>query len=127
MPIIFGALASWSILETSTRIWIIWTSAFLGLVAGLMPAIRDAIGLDVHVEEIALHAARFKNLQDRFRLAADTSSGKNAEELESEVRDLMELLDDARKASVTPPERCFVAARKKIKSGHYHFTVDSEK
>lgn len=126
-PIIFGAFASWSILEKPEVVWMVWLTATAGLIAGLIPAIREALNLDIHVEDISKHAAQFKHLQDRFRLAADTGSGKSIEEFETEVRDLLDRLDEARKASVTPPERCFVIAREKILKGHYDFTVDSKK
>lgn len=125
-PIVLGAIASWSILERPGAAWMAWTTAVAGLVAGLVPAIRDALNLDPHVEEIGRHAAQFKRLQDRFRLLADIGAGKAYEEIESELKELLEQLDEARKVSVTPPERCFVAARKKIKEGHYSFTVDEQ-
>ena len=34
-------------------------------------------------------------------------------------------MDEAREASITPPERCFEAARKKVGAGHYEFAADS--
>ncbi len=126
-PIVFGAVASWSILEKPEVTWMVWLTAAAGLIAGLVPAIREALNLDIHVEDISKHAAQFKHLQDRFRMAADTSSGKSIEDFETEVRDLLDRLDEARKASVTPPERCFVSAREKILNGHYDFTVDAKK
>jgi hypothetical protein len=124
VPIILGAIASWSILDRPDNPWALWVTAAAGLVAGLLPTIRDALGLDLHVEEMSRHAAQFKNLQDRFRLAADTGESKSEEAFETEVRDLLERLDEARKASMTPPERCFVKAQHKIKAGHYAFAVD---
>lgn len=126
-PIIFGSLASWSILKRPDIPWMLWLTAIAGLLAGLVPVIREALNLDIHVEEISKHAAQFKHLQDRFRLAAETGMAKSIHDFEIEVRDLLERLDDVRKASVTPPERCFVAAREKIKKGHYDFSVDNNK
>ncbi len=126
LPIILGAIASWSIFDKSIDTKVIWLTASAGLIAGLLPAIREALDLDFHVEEMSRHAAQFKNLQDRFRLAADTGEHKSEEFFEAEVRDLMERLDEARKASVTPPERCFAKATKKIKKGHYSFSIDTE-
>jgi hypothetical protein len=123
-PIIFGSIASWSILEKPDILWMVWLTASSGLFAGLIPAIREALNLDIHVDEISQHAAQFKNLQDRFRLASDTGSLKPIENFEAEIRDLIERLDEARKISITPPERCFKAARKKIKEGHYDFSID---
>lgn len=124
VPIVFASVASWSILESLEAAWALWLTAGLGLIAGFLPAVRDALSLDLHVDEIARHAAQFKNLQDRFRVAADTGAAKEPDVFEAEVRDLMERLDEARKASVTPPERCFVEAQKKIAKGDYKFSVD---
>lgn len=123
-PIVFGAIASWSVLQRPEHDWAVWIAAAAGLIAGIFPAVREALDLDLHVDEIARVASQFKNLQDRFRVAADTGPDKPKESFESEVRDLMERLDEARKASVTPPERCFRKAQEKIKAGHYSFTVD---
>ena len=124
-PIVLGAIASWSILGGATATWAIWSTAIAGLLAGVFPAVRDALGLDLHVDEIARQAAEFKSLQDRFRLVADTGAHKPGDAFETEVRDLIERLDDARKASSTPSERCFKAAREKIHAGHYSFSVDT--
>lgn len=126
-PIVFGGIASWSILDHPGHEWAIWLTAVAGLLAGIIPAIREALEIDLHVSEITRHAAQFKNLQDRFRLAADTGEHKSDDAFEIEVRDLMERLDEARKASVTPPERCFRKAQKKIDAGHYSFSVDEPK
>jgi hypothetical protein len=62
---------------------------------------------------------------DNLAIAANTGPGKTVEGFEAEVRDLMERLDECRKASVTPPERCFRKAQRKIDAGHYDFAVDS--
>lgn len=123
-PIVLGALAGWSILNGLTETWAVWLTATAGLVAGLFPAMRDALRLDPHVDDIARHSAQFKHLQDRFRVAADTGMHKPPEVFEAEVRDLLDRLDDARKESMTPPERYFKEARRKIQAGHYVFSVD---
>jgi hypothetical protein len=127
VPIILGAVSSWSILNRPELLWALWVTAACGLIAGVIPAVREALDLDLHVDEIARVASQFKNLQDRFRIAADTGPHKDEAAFEAEVRDLMERLDEARKASVTPPERCFRKAQEKIKAGHYDFSVDETK
>jgi hypothetical protein len=124
LPIIFGALSSWSVLQKPPVEWLVYAAAAAGLLAGIIPAVREALDLDLHVDEIARVASSFKNLQDRFRIAANTGPGKTVEGFEAEVRDLMERLDECRKASVTPPERCFRKAQRKIDAGHYDFAVD---
>lgn len=123
-PIVLGAIASWSIIQHPEVPWMMWLSASAGLLAGLAPAIRDSLALDLHVDEIARHAAQFKALQDQFRLTANLGPEKSSESLEGEVRRLLDQLDDVRKFSITPPERCFSKAREKIKAGHYDFSTD---
>lgn len=124
LPILLGSVASWSILKGPENSWIVSITAVAGLVAGLLPAIRDALTLDVHAGEISRLAAEFKNLQDRFRILAETGEFKEETELERGLQKLLNRLDEARKSSPTPPERFFVNARKKIGKGHYKFSVD---
>ena len=122
-PIILGGLAGWSILEVmqpEVR-WITWMTATFALLAGLSPAVYEALKLDVHIEDIARHAAEFKSRQDRFRQTKNITARGPFEELEVEFRKLMERLEQVRSPSITPPERFFVKARKKIKEGHYDF------
>jgi len=42
-----------------------------------------------------------------------------------EKRILGQRLEAVRNGSLTPPEHCFEAARKKIADGHYDFAVDA--
>ncbi len=123
-PIVLGALATWSVLDQPDIPWVTWLTATSALLAGLLPAIYEALKLDVHIDEIAKQAGEFKNLQDRFRQAARVTALGTFEDFRAEFDILIRRLEAARSASLTPPERCFKAARKKIKSGHYGFGVD---
>ena len=123
-PVILGALATWSVLDQPGRLWLVWLTASFALLAGLFPAIFKSLDLDTEVDEISRQAALYKSLQDRFRLAAEVTSRGSFEEFRSEFNELMNRLDDTRSTSITPPERCFESARKKIKSGHYEFSLD---
>ena len=101
-----------------------WLTATFALLAGLFPAVFEALKLDTHVDSIARQAAVFKNLQDRFRLLATVRSLGLYETFDAEFREAMGRMEEARATSITPPERCFKAARKKIAAGHYSFDID---
>ena len=94
------------------------------MLAGLLPSIYEALKLDVHIDEIAKLASEFKNLQDRFRQAANVTSHLPFEDFRAEFNQLMDRMDSVRSGSITAPERYFKAAQKKIKSGDYDFGVD---
>lgn len=123
-PIVLGGLATWSVLDQPEKPWIQWLTATFALLAGLFPAIYEALKLDVHIDEIASQAAEFKNLQDRFRQAARVTALGAFEDFKAEFDALMQRLETARSGSLTPPEHYFSAARRKIKSGDYSFSAD---
>jgi len=127
LPIIFGGLATWSILVDSGNTNLKFLAASFALLASLIPAIYEALKLDVDIGRVAESAAAFKHLQDRFRIAGNIFSCKSIEEFEKEVISLMDEQDSIRKHSLTPPERFFKATQKKIKSGDYDFQVDIDK
>lgn len=120
-PVVFGALATWSVLGKPGMVWL---TATFALLAGLFPAVFEALKLDTHVDSIARQAAAFKNLQDRFRLLATVTSLGLYETFDAEFREAMGRMEEARATSITPPECCFKAARKKIAAGHYSFDID---
>jgi len=124
VPIVLGGLATWSVLDQPDISWVQWLTATFALLAGLFPAIYEALKLDVHIDEIAQHAAEFKNLQDRFRQAAHVTALGAFEDFRAEFDALMQRLESVRSGSLTPPERCFRAARKKIEAGDYSFNAD---
>ena len=125
-PIVLGALATWSILDRPDDGLLNWLSAAFALLAGLFPAVFEALKLDTNIDELARQSAQYKNLQNRFRQAATVESLGPYEEFKSTFNSLMDRIEAARSASVTPPEWCFKAARKKIKAGHYEFDCDTD-
>ena len=127
MPIILGAIATWSVLDRPEIAWLKWLTATSAFLAGIFPAVYKALDIDDNVEQISQHAARFKNLQDRFRQAADVTSLSSFENFEAEFKKLMQQMDDARESSITPPEWCFKRAQRKIRAGHYKFDYDIKK
>jgi hypothetical protein len=124
VPVTLGSLASWNLLTASPDATVKTFAAICSFLAGLLPTLYLALKLDGHVEDTAQLAAEFKNLQDRFRAAALVTAKKSFDALETEHRYLMERLEEARKKSITPPECCFLLARRKINKGHYTFDVE---
>lgn len=123
-PIVLGGIGSWGILNRVDDPIVTWGIAVCALLAGLFPALFKALELDERIAEVSRHAAAFKNLQDRFRQAANIGATRPPQEFDAEFQRLMKELEAARAASITPPERYFTAAKKKIASGHYDFDVD---
>jgi len=124
LPIVLSAVATWKLLEKQPGYeWITGTCALL---AGLVPAVYKALRFDVSLDGLGKTAAQFKTLQDRFRQAAKITALSSLDQLERDFAKLMEELDLARAASLTPPERFFRRAQKKIDAGDYDFSVDAK-
>lgn len=123
-PIVLGGIGSWAILKGLDNPWATWGTAACSLLAGMFPAIFKALQLDGYIAEISRQAAQFKCLQDKFRQLATLNTTTSVDEMREELTQLMRSLDAARSSSITPPERYFKSARKKIGSGHYDFSVD---
>lgn len=121
IPIILGAVAGFSAFKEHVPAVLVAT---LTLVAGLFPALADALKIATSVDEISAGAATFKALQDRFRRLATITVLSDVDAAEAALAELMDRMDVARSSSITPPERYFTAAQAKIKSGDYNFTVD---
>ncbi len=126
VPLVFGAVASWQLLMESGVEWIRIMLGVLALVGGVMPSIYAALKFDDGLEACRVAAARFKNLQDRFRQLALISSRKAFEEFEREFLECRADLEGVREAAITPPEWCFRRAQAKVKKGDYSFDVDIE-
>ena len=119
VPLIFGSLASWTLLTNADVDAVKILVAVFAFVAGLLPSIYSVLKLDDGLAHCTTLAAEFKNLQDRFRVCAKVWSLKPYEEFEAEFRALMDRLENARRPSYTAPEWCFKAAQKKIWAGDY--------
>lgn len=123
-PIILGSVGSWALLKGVQSPPVVWFTAACSLLAGMFPAIFKALELDGRVADVSHQAALFKNLQDRFRQAANLGASKSVVDAQREFDALMKQLEAARTASTTPPERFFRSAQRKVKAGHYDFSVD---
>jgi hypothetical protein len=99
-------------------------AAIAAFFAGLLPSVYSALKFDDKLRECTNAAAEFKNLQDRFRQAAQIAAQKPFSDFEKVFNELMNRMEIARKPSITPPERIFKAAQRKVQSGDYSFDVD---
>ncbi len=124
-PVVLGALATWSVLDQPESVSLQWLTASCAFLAGIFPAVFEALKLEVQIDEITREAASFKSLQDRFRQAATVAALGPFEDFQVEFRAQMDRMDETRATSITPPARCFKAARKKIHAGDYKFAVDA--
>lgn len=118
-PVIFGSLATWNILTEAEVEGVRFSTAIFAFLAGLIPAIYGVLKLDEHIIKTSRLAGEFKNLQDRFDIAATVSSQKPFEDFEREVNGLLDRLELARAESYTAPQLFFWLARKKIRKGLY--------
>lgn len=127
IPIILGGVANWYILgEHPSELLLKWITATCAFIAGLVPAIYKALNLEVHLEKIARCATEYTNLRDRFRQLENISSLKSFEEFQADFDKTMSCMEKVRRVSLTPPEKYFKQAQKKIKAGDYSFAVDDK-
>lgn len=125
VPIILGAIAAAPLVSSSQNYE--WLTAICALFAGVFPAIYKALDLDVSLKTVADNAHTFKVLQDRFRQARTVAALGPAEDFNKQYNELLDRMDVARSSSLTPPERFFLQAKRKIDAGHYGFEADNEK
>lgn len=126
VPLVFGGLAGWNVLTGSDDMRVKIFTAGCALVAGLVPSIMAALRFDESLDHCKMLANQFKNLQDRFRQAAEITAHKGKAELEKEFHQLREELEALRKNSVAIPDRFFRAAQRKVNAGDYKFDVDTD-
>lgn len=120
-PIVLTALAGFSYV----RDWMpAWGVAVLAFLSTLIPAVAEKLEIETHVDDLKRLAAEYKSLQDRFRILAKIATLGSIAHAEQELSNLMDRIDVVRSSSVTPPEKYFELAQKKIKAGHYDFSID---
>jgi hypothetical protein len=121
-PVIFGALATWKLLESSPGLAAVFT-----LLATVIPPAHRALGVDEAIEAYTVMAGEFSNLRDRFRQAALISSHMPFPEFLSDAQPLIARLEKARERTLTPPQMFFKMARREHKAGHYRHDYDELK
>lgn len=112
-----GAAAASTVLTSRENMEV--AIAGLALLAVILPGATKALNLDDAIEAYAEKAGAFKNAEGALRRAANVWSNKPYDEFEKEAKSALSQLDEARKGSLTPPEWCFKAAQRKVKSGDY--------
>jgi hypothetical protein len=123
-PVLLGALSGLLFFKDPANV--IWAS-LLAILTGFVPALRDALRLDIHLDQIRSLATEYKGLQDSFRQLANISAPFSLAEAERQLAFLMDQLNHARAHGVTIPERVFKEAQEKVDSGDYDFSVDQRK
>lgn len=122
-PVVLGSVAGWRVLANDPAM--AWLAAGCAFLAGLFPAIYNALDYDMDLRLLAGQAHTFKVLQDRFRQLRTASALGDPADFRTDFQHLMDRMDKARESSVTPPERYFKRAQKKIKAGDYDFSIDA--
>jgi hypothetical protein len=122
-PVVMGAASGLLFFKDPQNV--VWAS-LLAILTGLIPGLRDALRLDIHLDQIKSLASEYKGLQDAFRQLAKITAPAEPEVAERQLEFLMEQLNRARAHSVTIPERVFKEAQKKVASGDYDFNVDTK-
>lgn len=112
-----GAAAASTVLSRHENLEIV--IAGLALLGVILPGVIKAVKLDETIDAYTEAAARFKNVEGDLRRAADIWSHKPWAEFEQDARSALAALDKARECALTPPEWCFKAAQRKVKSGDY--------
>jgi hypothetical protein len=122
-PIVFGALATWKMVAQNSPLW----GSVFTLLATVIPPAYSASRTTADIEDYRVAAGEFTNLRDRFRQAAEISSHKPFSEFEADTKPLFDQMEKARRRMLTPPEWCFLLARRKHKAHHYRHDYDEAK
>jgi len=115
-PLIFAVLASWYVYSSETHKFL--AVIFVGI-AGLIPAVYEALKMDDHIGDVKKMAGEYTNLRDRFRQAALVSALKPLPEFDGEFQSLMDRVEHARESGITAPSFCFRIASRQIDRGEY--------
>jgi len=120
-PIVFAGLASWSIYSSDTNKFL---AVIFVCMAGLIPAVYEALKMDDYIGDVKRLAGEFTNLRDRFRQAALVSALKPLPEFDGEFQSLMDRMEQARETGITAPGFCLRIATRHIERGEYGRILD---
>lgn len=124
VPFVLGSLATWGVLADAGVPWLKYVTAAFAFLSGLIPALLTTVKFNEGLDRCKATACEFKNLQDRFRQAAQITAHKGLVEFDKELRLLMDRMEAVRKECVMVPQWAFEAAQKKVQTGDYTFDVD---
>ena len=119
LPIVLGALASSQVLQGVEGRAAAFAIALAGLLAGLLPAIYDALGIEIHEGRTLQLANEYSNLRDRFRALARMAESMSDDEAGTAFEELISRLEAARQQSPSIPDKYFDRGSIKVKSGVY--------
>lgn len=119
-PVFFGALATWKIIDQHSPI----LAAVFSFLAATIPLAYRAARIDHAIGDFTAAAGEYTTLRDRFRMVAETRASQPFTEFEVGTEALFARLDKVRALALTPPEWCFLSARRKMKAGHYKHDYD---
>jgi len=120
-PIVFAGVASWSIYSSDTNKFL---AVIFVCMAGLIPAVYEALKMDDYIGDVKRLAGEFTNLRDRFRQAALVSALKPLPEFDGEFQSLMDRMEQARETGITAPGFCLRIATRHIERGEYGRILD---
>jgi hypothetical protein len=89
------------------------------LLATILPGVVKATHLDETIDAYRSAAAQFKVAEKQLRRTANVWSLNETEVFEREARIALDMLADARRFSLVPPEWAFRRAQAKVKGGDY--------
>lgn len=122
VPIIFGAVATWKVVSSSSPV----LGAVCALLATVIPVAYRASKTDEAIRQYQRRSGDFTNLRDHFRRVADAGVHKEFSVFERDTKPLFRRLEKARELMLSPPEWCFWLARRKWKAGHYRHDYDEQ-
>lgn len=121
-PLLLGGFSGVKILASSEIDWIKYLVGISALLAGIIPSIFSALKLDQKIEQVDSAASNYKIFQGKFRRLKNIDSKTSG--FRDEFDQVIEHYEVLKSSSLTPPERFFAKAKKKIDKGHYNFSVD---
>lgn len=124
-PLLLGGFSGVKILASSQLDWIKYLLGIASLLAGILPSIFSALKLDLKIEQLDKAAAIYKILQGKFRRLRNIKSKDKT--FENDFNSVIVELENIKSESITPPQRFFIKAQKKIAEGDYNFNTDITK
>jgi len=122
-PLLLGGFAGVKVLASNELDYIKYFLGISALLAGVLPSIYTNLKLDIKIKEVDYLAGKYKIMQGTLRRLRKIHFGdENLPELFCQA---ISELNRIKSNSITPPERFFKRARKKIKKGDYEFDSDA--
>ena len=122
IPIFLGGFSGIKILTESNFQFYKYIIAVCSLLAGILPTIYSSLKLDAKIEFIDNIAGQYKVLQSKFRRLHNIYSKSDSFDLD--FSNTIKELENIKLKSITPPDKFFKKAQKKIKIGDYDFKAD---